>query len=310
MSETNRRKFLAAAGAGAAAGVVGITAGPAFAGGAPYASTKAAKETVVAYVEDHHGSTRHADGRRAGGRRPRPRPGHPHPQRGRRRVRCRRTAKHPRSRRTRSPTAPTSTRSSARTSPDYVTLIANFIPLQKPDGGPNFYEFGDDVLYEIHDRQQRQGQGATSSTSSSSTTKIRNHEDLPLQHRPDHQRSATRTGTGRSSTRVTRIEGRPARKAARQEPAPARRSTSARAARRTTPSPGRPGRAHASGNRKVFAGQRADAFHVDLGSIFDLGALRPFNEAAPDLDAEHERRQRAAGATTCTRSRSRCRSPT
>ena len=34
--------------------------------------------------------------------------------------------------------------------PDYVTLIANFIPLQKPDGGPNFYEFGDDVLYEIH----------------------------------------------------------------------------------------------------------------------------------------------------------------
>jgi hypothetical protein len=34
---------------------------------------------------------------------------------------------------------------------------------------------------------------------------------------------------------------------------------------------------HSLGNRKVFAGQRADAFHVDLGSIFDLGALRPFN---------------------------------
>ena len=34
--------------------------------------------------------------------------------------------------------------------PTTVTLIANFIPLQKPDGGPNFYEFGDDVLYEIH----------------------------------------------------------------------------------------------------------------------------------------------------------------
>ena len=34
--------------------------------------------------------------------------------------------------------------------PDMVVLIANFIPLQKPDGGPNFYEFGDDVLYEIH----------------------------------------------------------------------------------------------------------------------------------------------------------------
>ena len=34
--------------------------------------------------------------------------------------------------------------------PGTVTLIANYIPLQSPAGGPNFYEFGDDVLYEIH----------------------------------------------------------------------------------------------------------------------------------------------------------------
>src|SRR5437763_12941980 len=33
---------------------------------------------------------------------------------------------------------------------DTVTLIANYTPLQGPDGGPNFYSFGDDVLYEIH----------------------------------------------------------------------------------------------------------------------------------------------------------------
>jgi hypothetical protein len=31
------------------------------------------------------------------------------------------------------------------------------------------------------------------------------------------------------------------------------------------------------GDRLVFAGQRADPFFVDLGSIFDLGGLRPFN---------------------------------
>ena len=55
MSETNRRKFLAAAGAGAAAGVVGISAGPAFASGS-VRSDKAARETVVAYVQDHRGS--------------------------------------------------------------------------------------------------------------------------------------------------------------------------------------------------------------------------------------------------------------
>ena len=34
--------------------------------------------------------------------------------------------------------------------PDTVTLIANYVPLQAPDGGPNFYEFGDDVLYAIN----------------------------------------------------------------------------------------------------------------------------------------------------------------
>ena len=34
--------------------------------------------------------------------------------------------------------------------PDTVTLIANYVPLQEPAGGPNFYEFGDDVLYQIH----------------------------------------------------------------------------------------------------------------------------------------------------------------
>ncbi len=34
--------------------------------------------------------------------------------------------------------------------PGTVTLIANYIPLESPAGGPNFYEFGNDVRYEIH----------------------------------------------------------------------------------------------------------------------------------------------------------------
>ena len=33
---------------------------------------------------------------------------------------------------------------------------------------------------------------------------------------------------------------------------------------------------HTVGGRKVFAGQRAEGFYVDLGSIFDLANLRPF----------------------------------
>src|SRR5436190_1841349 len=34
--------------------------------------------------------------------------------------------------------------------PNTVTLIANYIPLERPDGGPNFYEFADDVNYIIN----------------------------------------------------------------------------------------------------------------------------------------------------------------
>src|SRR5271167_4082126 len=34
--------------------------------------------------------------------------------------------------------------------PDTVTLITNFVPLQNPAGGPNFFEFGNDVLYSIY----------------------------------------------------------------------------------------------------------------------------------------------------------------
>ena len=54
MSETDRRKFLAVAGGSAAAGVVGLTAGPAAA--ASTRNANSAKETVVAYVEDHRSS--------------------------------------------------------------------------------------------------------------------------------------------------------------------------------------------------------------------------------------------------------------
>ncbi|MEP6817625.1 MAG: hypothetical protein ABI873_18975 [Marmoricola sp.] len=55
MSETNRRKFLAVAGAGAAAGTVGLTAGTAFAGDTRR-NSDSAQEAVVAYVQDHRSS--------------------------------------------------------------------------------------------------------------------------------------------------------------------------------------------------------------------------------------------------------------
>src|SRR5829696_10255329 len=34
--------------------------------------------------------------------------------------------------------------------PETVTILANYIPLEEPAGGPNFAGFGDDVLYELN----------------------------------------------------------------------------------------------------------------------------------------------------------------
>src|ERR1700730_3331032 len=42
--------------------------------------------------------------------------------------------------------------------PSMVTIIANYVPLQQPSGGPNFFEFGDDVLYTINIDNDADGQ--------------------------------------------------------------------------------------------------------------------------------------------------------
>ncbi len=34
--------------------------------------------------------------------------------------------------------------------PNTITIIANYIPFESPEGAPNFYDFGTNVRYEIH----------------------------------------------------------------------------------------------------------------------------------------------------------------
>ena len=63
---------------------------------------------------------------------------------------CRLIVRHQRSARIRSPTTPTRTHSSRPTTPGTVTLIANYLPFEAPFGGPNFFEFADDVSYDIY----------------------------------------------------------------------------------------------------------------------------------------------------------------
>jgi hypothetical protein len=158
--------------------------------------------------------------------------------------------------------------------PDKVTLIANFIPLQQPNGGPNFYEFGDDVLYEIH--VANSGKGKPDVTYQFRfETRIRNPQTFLYNTGPITD-IADKTWNRPQFYSVTRIRDGHVKVLGKNLTCPP-----VNVGTRSTPNyPKLAGQAvHWLGHRQVFAGQRADAFHVDLGSVFDLGGLRPFNQA-------------------------------
>jgi hypothetical protein len=162
--------------------------------------------------------------------------------------------------------------------PDTVTIIANYIPLESPAGGPNFPAFDDSVLYEIHvdnDGDARED----------ITFQFRFHTDTrdpdtflyntgpitsladPSWNRPQTY-SVTRVRHGRGNAEQSELLGT-------DVPTPpdniGPRSTPNYAALADAAVASLPG------GIKVFAGQRDDPFFVDLGSVFDLAGLRPFN---------------------------------
>ena len=180
-----------------------------------------------------------------------------------------------------------------------VTIVANYIPLEAPASGPNFYSFDDNVLYEI--KVDNNGDG---------------EDDVGYQFR---FHTATRNpntflyGTGPISSLDDPNWNRPQtydvtlvhfKKNGQVDMSAANRpvllgtnvsTPPDNVGPRTTPNYDSLAAAAVTdlgGGVKVFAGQRYDPFYVDLGSIFDLGGLRPFNPfhliplpAGPGVDA-------------------------
>jgi hypothetical protein len=172
--------------------------------------------------------------------------------------------------------------------PDTVTIIANYIPLEEPAGGPNFAAFGDNVLYALH--VDNNGDGKDDITFEfrfktrvlSGNTFLYNTGPITSLTDPDWNI--------RQSYGVTRVDARGRREVLGEHiPTPP-----VNIGPRSTPN--YPALASAAvtelpGGIKVFAGQRDDPFFVDLGSVFDLAGLRPFNPlhilalpAAPGID--------------------------
>jgi hypothetical protein len=164
--------------------------------------------------------------------------------------------------------------------PQYVTLIANFIPLQQPDGGPNFYEFGDDVLYEIHVNNRGDATRDVSFQFKFST-RIRNENTFLYNTGPITTIGSPNWNRPQFYT-LTRVDWKGAEKNKETVLGSGLRVPPVNVGVRSTPDYAKLS-AQAVHDVKqgirVFCGQRADAFHVDLGSVFDLGALRPLNQA-------------------------------
>jgi hypothetical protein len=167
--------------------------------------------------------------------------------------------------------------------PDTVTFVANYVPLEEPAGGPNFNKFGDDVIYAINVDNSGDAK-ADISYQFRFKTKVGNPNTFLYNTGPINTLTDPDWSIRQSYT-VTRVTGKDAGKGSY------RRSSAKVLGRnlptppvnigpRSTPNYGALAQAAVSnlpGGIKSFAGQRDDAFYVDLGSVFDLAGLRPFN---------------------------------
>jgi hypothetical protein len=161
--------------------------------------------------------------------------------------------------------------------PSTVTLIANYIPFEDPAGGPNYYSFDPNVLYEINIDNTGDAeedvvyQFRFTRTIANPNTFLYNTGQLTSATDPDislrHTYTVTRVLLDEDGDVV---------------------SSSVLGSNLPVPPPNIGPRSNPSydpylgvqslgGGRKVFAGPRDDPFFVDLGSIFDLAGLRPFN---------------------------------
>lgn len=167
--------------------------------------------------------------------------------------------------------------------PDSVTIIANYIPLEWPEGGPNYHQFSDDVLYEIHvdnigdAKSHITYQFRFTTTTRDASTFLYNTGTIKSLTDPNWNVYQTY-----KVTQVTSVNGAPA---VTTDLATGLRTPPVNIGPKSTPN--YEALADMAINTvgagpaaiKIFAGQRDDPFFVDLGGVFDLLSLR--GQASP-----------------------------
>ena len=167
--------------------------------------------------------------------------------------------------------------------PGTVTLIANYIPLQAADGGPNFYEFGEDVTYDINIDNKGTGKPSITYRFKFATT---NHIPTSFLYNDGPITSLTGKGAAawnrRQNYTLTRLDWTDGAVSKTTTLATGIPCPPCNIGPLSTPnyaklaSEARHSFSKGGYSGEVFAGQRAEGFYVDLGAIFDLGTLRPF----------------------------------
>ncbi|MBH0006099.1 DUF4331 domain-containing protein [Psychrobacter sp. SWN149] len=172
---------------------------------------------------------------------------------------------------------------------DYVTIIANYLPLQDAYGGPNYFALDDDALYEIHidnngdaveditfqfDFTQKlnsieidsDGNPSTPNVAiplsnagdASNPTNVQTNESYNVTMVKGDRRSGSRTSLGNFDKPFDYI----GTKSFTDYPTYARGFI-------------KPLNLGSCGTGRVFVGQRAEGFAIDLGKVFDLVNLNP-----------------------------------
>ena len=168
--------------------------------------------------------------------------------------------------------------------PTTVTIITNYVPLQGPPGGPNFFEFGDDVLYSIYIDNDGDALPEITYQFKFHTT-YRNKETFLYNTGPidsldspnwnkrqfysvsvihSNFKGKNHSHDGKGTVLGKDLACPPCNIGPRSTP-------------NYEENLGAPAVHSLPGGISVFAGQRNDGFFVDLGAIFDLGDIRELN---------------------------------
>jgi hypothetical protein len=174
------------------------------------------------------------------------------------------------------------------TDPTRVNILANYIPFQLAQGGPNFYRFDDNVLYAINIDNNGDATPdiqiqwrfrtlvANPNTFLYNTGQVTSLNDPDLNIKQFYSVTVLRGTASETITPATPAAGSPAGFPFQTPPVNVGvRSTPNYETALAQPAIGTASTSR--GNVNLFAGQRDEGFYIDIGSIFDLLGLRPFN---------------------------------